>query len=81
MDAEGNKNLVVKYTNDKLDTTTYSKSKNGTDITRQLSDADINLYKGIKERQKITYLTRNNWVGTFPTEILKLELTDQMIKD
>ena len=81
MDAEGNKNLVVKYTNDKLDTTTYSKSKNGTDITRQLSDADINLYEGIKEGQSITYLTRNDWTGTFPTEILKLELTDQMIKD
>ena len=81
MDASGNAKLVAKYNNKALDTETYSKSKNGTVIKNQLSDADINLYKGIKESQSITYLSRNNWTGTFPKEILKLELTDQMIKD
>ena len=76
-----NKDLVIKYINDKLDTETYSKSLNGTKITNQLSGADINLYEGIKEGQSITYLSRSNWLGTFPKEILKLELTDQMIAD
>ena len=91
---DGNKNLVFKYTNDKLDTETYSKSLNGTKITNQLSDADINLYEGIKEGQSITYLSRSNWLGTFPSQfnhfdnfsayqknIYKLELTEQMIAD
>ncbi|MBO5711846.1 MAG: glycoside hydrolase family 3 protein [Acholeplasmatales bacterium] len=80
MDAEGNSDLVVKYTNDTLDVETYSKSKNGTTIKNQLSSADINLYEGIKEDQSITYLSRSDWNNTFPTEILKLELTDTMIK-
>ena len=79
MDADGNSSLVVKYVNEQLDTKTYSKSLNGTVIKNQLSNADINLYDGIKEDQSITYLTRSNWVGTFPKEILKLELTDKMV--
>lgn len=80
MDCDGNKDLVVTYTNDKLDVETYSKSLNGTTIKNQLSNSDINLYDGIKEGQSITYLTRNNWKETFPTEIYKLELTEMMIK-
>ena len=79
MDKEGNSNLVVVYDNPTLDTITYAKSKNGTEIKNQLSNADINLYNGIKEDQSIKYLTRNDWTGTFPTEILKLELTDKMV--
>ena len=83
MDAEGNSSLVAIYNNAELDVTTYSKSLNGTDITNQLQSADINLYEGIKQGTKVTYLTRNNWLDTMPNKdnVLKLELTERMIKD
>ena len=83
MDALGNADLVHVYNNGEFDKTTYSKSLNGTEITNQLQTADINLYEGIKEGTKITYLTRNNWVDTMPKadNVLQLELTERMIKD
>ncbi len=77
MDGKGNKDLVFKWNNEKFDATTYATSLNGTEITNQLSDADINLYDGVLE--EITYLSRNDWIGTWPTEILKLTLTEKLI--
>jgi len=79
MDAEGNAALTYKWTEDELDAVTYSTSLNGTPIVNQLSGADINLYEGIDD--SITYLTRNDWEGTFPKEIKKLTLTEQMIDE
>ena len=77
MDGKGNKDLVYKWTNEKFDATTYAASLNGTEITNQLSNADINLYDGVQE--EITYLSRNDWTGTWPTEILKITLTEKLI--
>ena len=77
MDGKGNADLVYKWTNDKFDATTYAASLNGTEITNQLSNADINLYDGVNE--EITYLSRNDWTGTWPTEILKITLTEKLI--
>lgn len=77
MDADGNADLTYKWTNDAFDAETYSTSLNGTAITNQLSDSDINLSEDIEE--EITYLSRNDWTGTFPTEILKITLTDRLI--
>ncbi len=77
MDAEGDASLVYKWTQDAFDATTYSTSLNGTEITNQVSDADINLYDGVEE--DITYLSRNDWQGTWPTEILKIKLTETLI--
>jgi beta-glucosidase len=77
MDGVGNAELVYQWSNDKLDTTTYAVSANGTAITNQLSDADLNLYEGNEDQ--ITYLSRSDWAGTFPTSIKKLTLTDTMI--
>lgn len=79
MDGEGNAQLTYKWTESKLDTTTYATSLNGTPITNQLSSADINLYEGIEE--SITYLSRSDWEGTWPTEQLKLALTQMLIAD
>ena len=79
MDGEGNAALTYRWNNPTLDTTTYSTSKNGTKIENQLSDADINLYEG--NDTQITYLTRNDWEGTFPTEPVQLALTDTMVED
>ncbi|MBQ9765952.1 MAG: glycoside hydrolase family 3 protein [Lachnospiraceae bacterium] len=77
MDANGDSTLVYKWNNPEFDAQTYSVSANGTEIVNQLSDSDINLYDGVNE--KITYLSRNDWEGTFPKDILKLTLTEKMI--
>ncbi len=79
MDADGNKSLVYNFKEANLDTTTYSKSKNGTPITNQLSESDINTYSGAGG-QKVTYLSRSDWNGTWPKTV-QLELTDKMIED
>ena len=79
MDAEGNKALTYKWNNAALDTTTYATSANGTEIKNQLSDSDINLSEDL-DGTEIAYLSRNDWTGTFPTETLKLALTETLIE-
>lgn len=79
MDAEGVASLTGKWTNPALDMTSYAVSANGTSITNQLSGADLNLYEG--SEQKITYLSRSDWTGTWPSEKVKIKLTEQLIKD
>ena len=80
MDADGNAELAHKWTQDAFDDKTYSKSLNGTEITNQLSSADLNLYEGNDD--KITYLSRSDWQATWPSkEIYKIALTEQMIKE
>lgn len=80
MDADGNAELAYKWTNETFDATTYATSLNGTEIVNQLSESDFNLYSG-NDGQAITYLTRNDWVNTFPTSITQLSLTEKMIRD
>ena len=79
MDRDGDVSLTHKWVQEAFDFITYATSLNGTAIRNQLSSADINLYAGVEER--ITYLTRSDWEGTWPTEILQLQLTAQLIKD
>ncbi len=79
MDYDGNASLAFAWTQDAFDSETYSVSLNGTPIKNQLFDADINLYEG-KGDNSITYLTRDDWEGTFPKEAAKLTLTEMMIK-
>ncbi len=78
MDADGDAALAYKWNNPAFDTTTYATSANGTEIKNQLSDSDINLTDDL-DGQKITYLSRNDWQGTFPTKILQLKLTETLI--
>ena len=77
MDAEGNSALTYKWTETELDLT-YSESLNGTKIENQLSSADPNLYFG---EGTVTFLSRNDWQGTWPTESVKLNLIDSMITE
>ncbi len=79
MDADGNAALAYKWVQDEFDSETYATSLNGTKIENQLSSADINLYEGVEEQ--VTYVTRNDWEGTMPEEILQLKLTEKLIKD
>ena len=78
MDYNGNANLAKTWEQAELDSTTYATSLNGTPITNQLQDADPNSYFG---EGTVTFLSRNDWDGTWPTESVKLTLTDRMVKE
>ncbi len=79
MDAEGDAGLTWKWTEAERDTTTYSTALNGAKITNRLSNADLNLYEG--SDAAVTYLSRNDWEGTWPTGTQRLALTGQMIRE
>lgn len=53
---------VVTWNLEKFDETTYSVS-NGVEVRNQLQNSDINYFYG---EEKVTYLTRSDWKGTFP---------------
>lgn len=78
MVGSGDKNFAEKIKFDTLDKETYSVSQyTGVKITNQFDFADVNRNSEVGG-QKITYLTRNDWKGTFPKEYQKLNLTDEM---
>jgi len=80
-DAAGNESLVVMWANPGVDSETCSTSEEtGYKITNAFAHADLNLYEGTAD-QKITYLTRSNWNGTFPKEAVSLRITEKMWED
>ena len=80
MSGTGDAALTAAWTLDKLDTTTYAVSTyTGNAITNLFEDADLNKYAGA-EGQTVTYLSRNDWQGTFPTT-QSLRVTDAMWAD
>lgn len=76
MDAQGNSRLTYLWNNPAFDAESCSTALNGTKIRNNLSDSDINMTQDVTET--IQYLSRSDWEGTFPTEILKLTLTDAL---
>ncbi len=80
MTEAGNAALVQKWTNGTFDKTTYAVSaKTGKAITNLFDDADLNKYAG-NGGQTVTYLSRQDWTGTYPTT-QKLAITEQMWAD
>ena len=80
--AAGNAAFVYKWNNPTLDTTTYAVSnENGEEyaITNQLETADINWLKenGFTD-QSITWLSRNDWAGTWPQGTYSMTLTQKL---
>jgi beta-glucosidase len=68
--------MTYQYTNDKMDTETYSvSSATGAEITNQFDSADLSQYG-----YDVTYLSRSNWTGTWP-QVMELEATDEMFTD
>ncbi len=80
MDENGDKTLAAKFTVEQDDYTKYSvSSATGYEIVNRFSDADPNLYEGMKD-QHITYLSRKDWNGTYPEAGgAKLKCTDSMM--
>lgn len=65
MDYEGKSSLTKKVRIGEIgevDVTTFAKSDNGTVITNQLDNADLNYYLP----GTVTYLSRSDWDGTYP---------------
>ena len=77
MDADGEAALVYNWDME-FDAETYSTALNGVKIENQLQDADPNVYFG---KDTVTFLSRNDWAGTWPTESVKLTLIDSMVKE
>lgn len=59
-----------------IDTTTFAYTKNGTAVENQLQDMDLNHYM----ENTVTYLSRNDWSGTWPQTYKDLTATDEMIE-
>ncbi|MEE0106222.1 MAG: glycoside hydrolase family 3 N-terminal domain-containing protein [Lachnospiraceae bacterium] len=79
MDADGNAEMTYKATVGSLDNTTYAKStETGNDVTNQFDDVDIRYYD-----DSFTYLTRNDWTGSFPTTYANgsMTATDALLAD
>ena len=80
MSGTGDAALTAKWTLDTLDTTTYAvSSATGNAITNRFENVDLNKYPGAED-QTITYLTRSNWVDTFPKTV-SLRITESMWAD
>lgn len=75
-DAEGKASNVRTWNHGGRDTSHFSTSTNGTKITNQLDNADLNYYKP----NSVTYLSRKNWDTTFPTRQEGIEANAEMIK-
>ena len=83
MDYNGNASFSELITIDKLDVDTYSKSTaTGYEIVNQFNNADPTLYAGTAEQFKdFKYLTRNDWVGSYPTIVIMDCITQIMVND
>ena len=80
MDDEGDAGSVYSRTVEALDTTTYSVSDAGVSIENQFDDADLN-QADYSDGQTITYLSRSDWEGTFPSEAVSLYASDAMVEE
>lgn len=63
------------WTLDKFDDISFATTKNGTAVENQLEDMDLNYWMP----GTVTYLTRNDWAGTFPVAYVNLTATDEML--
>ena len=74
MDAAGNAANAYKWT--KSDDSLYSESITGYTVTNQFDPVDLNYYGDL-----VTYLSRSDWEGTWPKEMLNFAATSQMVKE
>ena len=79
MTAAGDESKTYQWTWDgDVDADTFSVSDNGTAITNQLTDGDYAMDYNAFEDGTVTYLTRSDWNGTFPTAYSGLTANEQV---
>lgn len=76
MTDNGDAGNVKTWTLGTLDSTTFALTENGTAVENQLQDMDLNTYMP----DMVTYLSRNDWSGTWPKTYKDLTATDEMIQ-
>lgn len=74
-DVEGNKDNVQTWELGDFDSSSFAVTLNGTPVENQLQDADLNSWM----EDTVTYLSRNDWEGTWPKTYKDLTATDEMI--
>ena len=74
-DVEGNKDNVQTWELGDFDSSSFAVTLNGTLVENQLQDADLNNWM----EDTVTYLSRNDWEGTWPETYKDLTATDEMI--
>lgn len=77
MDENGEGELAFRVTYAHDDWNKYARTESGA-ITNRFDDADVNLYAGTSS-QKITYLSRKDWNGTYPAAAVRLTATAEMV--
>ncbi|MCR4998330.1 MAG: glycoside hydrolase family 3 C-terminal domain-containing protein [Lachnospiraceae bacterium] len=74
-DVSGNAENVKTWELAAFDQTTFANSKNGTKVTNQLADMDLNKWMP----GTVTYLSRQDWEGTWPKTYENLTATEEMM--
>ena len=74
-DVEGNKDNVQTWELGDFDSSSFAVTLNSTPVENQLQDADLNNWM----EDTVTYLSRNDWEGTWPETYKDLTATDEMI--
>lgn len=74
--VEGNAAKTYHWSYDTLDTESYRYSVTGEEVTNQFDDCDANYW----QEGSVTYLTRQDWNGTFPTEAPAITCTEEMMQ-
>lgn len=64
----------------KVDDKTFSVADNGINITNRLSEGDSAMDWNAFQKDTVTYLTRNDWNGTFPKTYTGLKPSERMKK-
>ncbi|MDO4267696.1 MAG: glycoside hydrolase family 3 C-terminal domain-containing protein [Eubacteriales bacterium] len=79
MDQDGDAAMTWKWTNGSLDTTTFAVSEaTGAAITNLFDEADPN--KSSNAPGNVTWLSRSDWEGTFPTAPAQLTANETLAK-
>ncbi len=71
--AEGDSSYVYTFNQETIDDETYSIGKDGKKISNQFDSASLSYYG----KDDVTYLSRSNWVGTWPSKV-EIALNDKL---
>ena len=67
------------WSNPELDAASYQRFENNAVVTNRFDDLDINFY--LPDDQKVTYLSRNDWEGTYPLQQETPEAPQSLISE
>ena len=79
-DAAGDKDKAEKWTKTDYDAGEYKLSATGKEITNRFDETDINYYAE-NGQNVVTYLSRNDWSGTWPQNMTGYAATARMLND